>query len=37
MRPEGWAFLILSWTAILALFAFSLAKTLRPRDKNGPD
>ena len=29
MTTGGWCFLILSWTGILALFAYSLALTLR--------
>ena len=33
MRFEGWVFLAVSWSAILLLFLFSMARTLRQKDK----
>jgi len=38
MRLDGWLFMIISWSAILALFFFSMVRTLREKDsqnKNG--
>jgi Na+/melibiose symporter-like transporter len=32
MRPEGWLFMIISWSAILALFLFSMVRTLKEKD-----
>jgi hypothetical protein len=34
MRPEGWIFMIISWSVILALFFYSLIRTLRSKDSN---
>lgn len=35
MRPEGWIFMIISWTAILSVFIFCLIRTLGSKDING--
>jgi Na+/melibiose symporter-like transporter len=32
MRPEGWLFMIISWSVILALFLFSMVRTLKEKD-----
>jgi len=34
MRLDGWLFMIISWSAILALFFYSLIRTLRSKDSN---
>jgi hypothetical protein len=35
MTAGGWAFLAASWAIILALFFYSLVRTLRAKDPNG--
>lgn len=37
MRPEGWLFMIISWSVILALFIFSMERTLREKDNQNKD
>jgi hypothetical protein len=34
MRFDGWIFMILSWSVILALFAFSMVRTLRGKRRD---
>jgi hypothetical protein len=33
MNVGGWALMLLSWAAILALFVYSLARTLREKEE----
>jgi hypothetical protein len=33
MNVGGWVLMLLSWAAILALFVFSLTRTLREKDE----
>jgi len=33
MRFDGWIFMILSWSVILALFAFSMVRTLIGKER----
>jgi predicted secreted protein len=37
MRPEGWLFMIISWSVIFALFIFSMERTLREKDNQNKD
>jgi len=37
MRPDGWIILVLSWSAILGMFAYSMYRTLRGPRKSSPD
>jgi hypothetical protein len=34
MRFDGWIFMAVSWLAILALFAFSMVRTLSGKGRN---
>jgi len=36
MNVGGWVLMLLSWAAILALFVFSLTRTLREKDDEPP-
>jgi hypothetical protein len=36
MRFDGWIFLIISWSVILALFVFSMVLTLSGKERNNP-
>ncbi len=35
MRPEGWIFLIVSWTVILSVFIFCMTRTLGDKNSKG--
>jgi hypothetical protein len=35
MKPEGWIFMIVSWSGILGVFVFCLIRTLGSKDANG--
>lgn len=37
MRPEGWLFMVIGWSVILALFLFSMSRTLRTKDNRRED